>query len=289
MYRNTILSKRLSPPKYRNTRRNRSRVNTLETQSNALPVEAPDPLPSPAHRWSQWLGIELNVVSATEKTVSVVGGFLAMLLLIFVTGRVLDLSGATAVVASMGASAVLLFALPHGPLSQPWPVIGGHCLSALVGVACARWIGRPDLAAACAVALSIGVMHQLKCIHPPGGATALTAVLGGKAIHDLGFHFVLLPVLLNCVIMVALAVLINLGFHWRRYPAAWCKPAPSTGPADDSIVPSHEEVVAALRSLDVFVDVSEQDLIAIWRVLSEQQRLTSARKSLPPMERADWV
>lgn len=202
-----------------------------------------------------------------------------MLVLILVTGRILDLSGATAVVASMGASAVLLFALPHGQLSQPWPVIGGHCLSAMIGVACARWIGRPDLAAACAVGLSIGVMHQLKCIHPPGGATALTAVLGGNAIHAMGFHFVLLPVLLNSVVMVVLAVLINLGFHWRRYPAACCKPSPAGRITAGTHVPSHEEVVAALRSLDVFVDVSEQDLIEIWRVLSEQQALTAARKS----------
>lgn len=202
-----------------------------------------------------------------------------MLVLILVTGRILDLSGATAVVASMGASAVLLFALPHGQLSQPWPVIGGHCLSAMIGVACARWIGRPDLAAACAVGLSIGVMHQLKCIHPPGGATALTAVLGGNAIHAMGFHFVLLPVLLNSVVMVVLAVLINLGFHWRRYPAACCKPSPAGRLPAGTHVPSHEEVVAALRSLDVFVDVSEQDLIEIWRVLSEQQALTAARKS----------
>ena len=202
-----------------------------------------------------------------------------MLVLILVTGRILDLSGATAVVASMGASAVLLFALPHGQLSQPWPVIGGHCLSAMIGVACARWIGRPDLAAACAVGLSIGVMHQLKCIHPPGGATALTAVLGGNAIHAMGFHFVLLPVLLNSVVMVVLAVLINLGFHWRRYPAACCKPSPAARLTAGTHVPSHEEVVAALRSLDVFVDVSEQDLIEIWRILSEQQALTAARKA----------
>ncbi|MES2920291.1 MAG: HPP family protein [Verrucomicrobiota bacterium] len=261
-------------------------MNLPQIPSSAVPRDEPDAIPTSPNRWWRWLGIELNVVSTTEKTVSVVGGFLAMLLLVVVTGKVLDLPGATAVVASMGASAVLLFALPHGQLSQPWPVIGGQCLSALVGVACARWIGRPDLAAAGAVALSIGIMHQLKCIHPPGGATALTAVLGGKAIQDMGFHFVLLPVLLNSVMMVALAVVINLGFNWRRYPAACCKPSRTTKPTDGTHVPSHEEVVAALRSLDVFVDVSEQDLIEIWRILSEQRALTSVRKSLPESGRA---
>ncbi len=263
-----------------------AQVNLPQIPSSAVPRDEPDAIPTSPNRWWRWLGIELNVVSTTEKTVSVVGGFLAMLLLVVVTGKVLDLPGATAVVASMGASAVLLFALPHGQLSQPWPVIGGQCLSALVGVACARWIGRPDLAAAGAVALSIGIMHQLKCIHPPGGATALTAVLGGKAIQDMGFHFVLLPVLLNSVMMVALAVVINLGFNWRRYPAACCKPSRTTKPTDGTHVPSHEEVVAALRSLDVFVDVSEQDLIEIWRILSEQRALTSVRKSLPESGRA---
>ena len=80
-------------------------------------------------------------------------------------------------------------------------------------------------AAALAVALAIGAMHYLNCIHPPGGATALSAVIGGDAIHQLGFQYVLTPVLLNVIIVLIVAILFNYPFHWRRYPLALRKPA----------------------------------------------------------------
>src|SRR5690606_32619543 len=102
----------------------------------------------------------------------------------------------------------------HGQLSQPWPVLAGHMVSATIGVACAKWIAPVEVAAACAVGLSIGAMHGLKCIHPPGGATALTAVLGGPAVQALGFQFVLLPVAANAAFMVAAAVAYNRFFAW---------------------------------------------------------------------------
>lgn len=266
MYRTAILSKRLSsflrlsPP-----------VNSPEIESPAFAAGTRASLLAtlPKRVW-RWLGIELNVVSFTEKAVSGIGGFLAILSLILITGRVLDLTGSAAVIASMGASAVLLFALPHGQLSQPWPVIGGHVLSALIGVACARWIASPEVAAACAVGLAIAVMHQLKCIHPPGGATALTAVLGGQAVHEMGYHFVLLPVLLNCVVMVGLAVAINLAFRWRRYPVALRKATVIAPPHPGESIPTHDEIVAALRRMDLFVDVSEDDLIELCRILAER-------------------
>lgn len=209
------------------------------------------------------LGIELSAVSHREKLVSMLGGLVSILLLILVTRRFLGYSGATALVASMGASAVLLFAVPHGQLSQPWPVFAGHVLSALVGVTCARWIGVPEIAAAVAVSVSIGLMHQFKCIHPPGGATALTAVLGADAVQRLGFKFVVTPVMLNCGLMIATAVLFNAFFGWRRYPAflGRSKTPPSPGS------PTHEEILAALRSIDSFVDVNEDDLVRLSQLL----------------------
>lgn len=210
-------------------------------------------------RISDLLGIELNVVSAKEKIVATSGGAVAILLLCLIIDACIGLGRAPALVASMGASAVLLFAVPHGQLSQPWPVVGGHVLSALVGVACARWIPHPALASAAAVGLSIGVMHQLKCIHPPGGATALTAVLGGTTVHGLGFSYVVCPVLANAVVMVGVAVAFNAGFRWRRYPAAWCRHLP----ADARDGPGHEDVIAALKSMDLFIDLDEGDLLRL--------------------------
>ena len=104
----------------------------------------------------RWLGIELIEVSLTEKLVATLGGGLALLALVGITTQVVPDAGGRAVIASMGASAVLLFAVPHGALSQPWPVLGGHLLSAFIGVLCARSIDHPALAAACAVGLGVG-------------------------------------------------------------------------------------------------------------------------------------
>ena len=84
--------------------------------------------------------------------------------------------------APMGASAVLLFAVPASPLAQPWSILGGNTVSALVGVSCALLLGHTGLAASAAGALAIAAMFALRCLHPPGGAVAVTAVMGGQAV-----------------------------------------------------------------------------------------------------------
>ena len=170
-------------------------------------------------KWKEILGIELTPVSHAEKLVSALGGFAGIVSILLITGHFVG-SASALIVASMGASAVLLFAVPHGALSQPWPVLGGHVISAFIGVACASVIPQPHLAAGLAVGLAIGVMYYLRCIHPPGGATALSAVVGGESVHALGYQFIITPVLLNALVILAIAVLFNFLFAWRRYPAA---------------------------------------------------------------------
>ncbi|HSC89281.1 MAG TPA: HPP family protein [Polyangiaceae bacterium] len=128
--------------------------------------------------------------------------------------------GAGLLVASMGASAVLLFALPHGPLSQPWAVLAGHGSSAVVGVLCSALIQEPQLAGALAVGASIGLMQLLRCVHPPGGATALSAVIGGSDVHAMGLQYLFTPVLLNAGIILAVAFAFHSAPRGRRYPAA---------------------------------------------------------------------
>ncbi|WP_372585757.1 HPP family protein [Burkholderia vietnamiensis] len=120
-------------------------------------------------------------------------------------------------VAPMGASAVLLFAVPASPLAQPWSIVGGNLVAATVGVACAQWIADPITAAALAVALAIGGMFALRCVHPPSGAVALTAVLGGPAIHALGFGFVVVPIALQSAILLS-AALVYHALTGHRYP-----------------------------------------------------------------------
>ena len=233
----------------------------------------------------RWLGVELDEVSAVEKLVSAVGGGVAILVALLVCDRVIE-GGSILLVASMGASAVLLFAVPHGQLSQPWPVLVGHIASAAIGVACATVLGPTFLAAGAAVALAIGAMHLLKSIHPPGGATALTAVLGGPAIADMGFEFVLLPVALNAALMVLLAVAFNGLFPWRRYPAAFADlargPVDTTpGVIDDS---THRAVLDALREVDSFIDITEEDLIRLHRSLTAAERKQAGADDAPADE-----
>ncbi len=120
-------------------------------------------------------------------------------------------------IAPIGASAVLLFALPSSPLAQPWSILAGNILSAVVGVACAQLMGNTPIAAACAVAGAIGLMFATRCLHPPGGAIALSAVLGGTSIHALGFYYVLAPVGLNSLLLLLLAIAFN-NFTRHTYP-----------------------------------------------------------------------
>lgn len=222
---------------------------------------------------------DVRPVTHHEKLISALGGFIGILLVFWVSSRVLDLQGVALVVGSMGASAVLLFAVPHGSLSQPWPLLGGHLLSAAVGVTCARLVPEPVFAAALAVALSIAAMYYLRCIHPPGGATALVAVIGGPQVHALGYGYLLEPVLVNGVVILLVAVLVNYPFAWRRYPLCLTplhKPLPRH--ADEKCVIAHSDLVYALSELDSYIDVTEEDLLRIY-TLAVQHSIVPARGS----------
>lgn len=232
-----------------------------------------------SHSIKSLLDIETSPVSHAERLASIGGGFTSILLILLVSSYFVGTADASLIVASMGASAVLLFAVPHGLLSQPWPVFGGHMVSALVGVTCAQLVANPFLAAALAVGLAIGAMHYLRCIHPPGGATALTAVVGGAGVHELGYGFLVMPVLINVFVILIVAVLFNYPFAWRRYPAALQKrkTTPQVAETLNEGYPaiSHSDFVYALSEIDSFIDVTEQDLVRIYE-------LATRRKVHPP-------
>ena len=207
----------------------------------------------------------LNHARHGEKWISAVGGFIGILAVLWISGSVLDHHGAAMVIASMGATAVLLFAVPHGALSQPWPVLGGNLTSAFIGVTCAQQIADPHVAGAVAVGLAIVAMYYLRCLHPPGGATAFVAVLGGESVQQLGYGFLVTPVLENVLVILTVAVLVNLPFRWRRYPVGFALPVTVLEPAaEEKAVIAHSDLVYALSQLDSFIDVSEQDLIRIY-------------------------
>jgi CBS-domain-containing membrane protein len=211
------------------------------------------------------LGVAADSTVHAEKLISAAGGFIGILLVIWVSGHYLGLQGAAMLVASMGASAVLLFAVPGGALSQPWPLLGGQLVSALIGVSCAQAVPNMLVAGPLAVGLAIVAMYYLRCIHPPGGATALTAVMGGEQLHALGYQFVLTPVLLNALVLLIVAVLVNYAFPWRRYPAG-LRQAANLQKAEVHKQLSHADFQYALTGIGSYVDISEDELSKIYRL-----------------------
>lgn len=211
-----------------------------------------------------WLGVERDPGGAAELALSSLGTAAAIGAIYLISHHLLGLDGAVLLVASMAASAVLLFAVPHGQLSQPWPIVVGQVSSAAVGVAAARFLGHRELAALVAVGGAVVVMRLLKALHPPGAATALIAVVGGSAVRDLGFRFLLEPVLLNSVVLVAVGVLVHLPMPARRYPAHAARRAvPAGGPSEVG----DDELAAALREMDEFVDLSDDSLMELLRIV----------------------
>ncbi|EIS3740247.1 HPP family protein [Aeromonas hydrophila] len=169
-------------------------------------------------------------------------------------------------IAPMGASAVLLFAAPASPLAQPWSIVVGNGVSALMGVLSASLVVDPALAAALAVMLAIAAMFLTRSLHPPGGAVALTAVIGGEGIRQLGVGYVLLPVLLNSLLLLLLALCYNrlLG---RRYPNSGqaqphrhqtADPQPS-----ERVATQAADIDFALDKHGELLDISRQDLQAL--------------------------
>lgn len=220
-----------------------------------------------------WLGIEPEGAGHREKLLSGLGGVMGIGGIILVSQFFLDGQALPIIVASMGASAVLLFAAPHGKLSQPWNLIGGHLISAFVGVTIAHEVHLLPLAGALAVGLAITAMYYCHCIHPPGGASALVAVVGGPHIHQLGYEYLLFPVGFNVLVILSVAIGFNYFLRWRRYPVAW---APHRSLPKDPLKPSvqQRDLNYALRQLGSYIDVTEDDLETIYTLANEHAQMS---------------
>ncbi|WP_104203043.1 HPP family protein [Billgrantia saliphila] len=125
------------------------------------------------------------------------------------------------IVASFGATSVLLYAAPDSPFAQPRNVLLGSMLSALVGVGCFQLLGSTALAVTLAVSLSVLVMQLTHTVHPPGAAAALVAVIGGPPITALNWWYPLMPIGIGCSVMLLVAILVNNLARHRRYPRYW--------------------------------------------------------------------
>ena len=210
-----------------------------------------------------------TTVTHRERLISGVGGFFAIFITTLVVKYYIGVVSLPFMLASMGASTVLLLGAPHSPFAQPWAFMGGHLVSAFVGITCATTIPNLYLAAGLAVGLSIIAMYYLRCLHPPGGATALLMVIGDQKIHALGYHFMLMPLLLNLTILLSATLVINYLIPGRRYPVNMNHPDNAERHADNRDSPvklsfENQDLVAALREMDGYIDVSEEDLTRIY-------------------------
>lgn len=180
-------------------------------------------------------------------------------------------------IAPMGASAVLVFAVPASPLAQPWAVVGGNTLSALIAVVCVRWIGSPEYAVAPAVGLAIGLMFAMRCLHPPGGATALLMALNGVD----EARFALAPVLVNSMLLVLVGMVYNHATG-RAYPQVqW--PARRDGARDDEADAVDADLDKVLARYNQVLDISRDDL----KALLQDTQLSAYQRKLAHLRCSD--
>ena len=161
-------------------------------------------------------------VSLMEILWSWLGAFLGISVVAYCHYSLLGGTDAVMLIGSFGASAVLIYGAIKSPLAQPRNLVGGHVISALIGVTCFKLF--PDqtwLALSLAVSTAIAVMHATRTLHPPGGATALIAVIGSAKIHSLGYLYALIPVGVGAVAMLIVALVVNNLSRKRSYPEYW--------------------------------------------------------------------
>ncbi|MFD1036600.1 HPP family protein [Sphingomonas hankookensis] len=194
-----------------------------------------------------------------RRVVACIGAGIGIALTILVCGQFPSYgSDLPIIVAPLGASAVLVFAVPASPLAQPWPVVGGNILSTLVGVAMFRAIPNVTAAAGVAVGLAILVMSLARCLHPPGGAAALTAVIGGAGIHDAGYAFAFAPVGINSIALVAIGM-----FYHRMTALSYPHQPASPVTIQAAVEPGGvrlEDIDAALAETPDAFDIAREDL-----------------------------
>jgi len=213
-------------------------------------------------------------LSIKGKLLSVISSFIAILIVAWVTQK----SGMSAaypmIVASMGASAVILFIMPGSPLAQPWPLVGGHLVSAVIGITCAQLFANTIFASACASGGSVLAMLLLRCLHPPGAATALTPIIAGAPVNFMNYSFVLMPVGINVAVMLVMAIAINRWVLHHDYPTVH-HPADNKKHQYSTLIQpsqrigiSEQDLEQALENMDMFMDVSTEDLS---RLLTDAQ------------------
>lgn len=230
------------------------------------------------HSKIEWLNVlkpNFKLLPLNDRIICSMGAFIGLLISSCISWWVLGEINPW-YIAPMGASAILLFAVPASPLSQPWNIVVGNSIAALVGVLCYHLIPNLSLAFSTAVAISIVIMMSTDSLHPPSGAVAITAVLGGSAVHDLGYYFLFYPVLLNSILLLVVAIVFN-RLCGRQYPYVAQINQRTTDPTPTqkvSIQP--KDIQEVLDQQTELLDISEYDL---QKIILEAQAKANLRQN----------
>ncbi len=210
---------------------------------------------------AHWLGIQ-HRTPAWRLVLAFAGGAAGILAVAVILQHWLgDGAAVPLLIAPVGASAVLLFAVPASPLAQPWAIIGGNTVSALCGIGCLMLTGNVTIAAPLAVGSAIAMMSLARCLHPPGGACALTAVIGGHAVVAAGWSFAVVPVAADSTVLVLAGLAWHAatrGNYPHRVPAPAAQASAATGY-------SIADIDAVLAQYDELLDVGSEDLDRLFR------------------------
>ncbi|GGD38111.1 HPP family protein [Aureimonas glaciei] len=232
----------------------------------------PPPLPGdpPTRKPFRFFVPILAGATLRDRAIACVGAFIGICLTGFICSSALGRDPFLPfIVAPIGASAVLLFAVPASPLAQPWSIIGGNTVSALVGITVVHFVDDPMLAIGLSVALAIAAMSLTRCLHPPGGAAALTAVIGGPTVLAAGYAFAFVPIAVNSVVLVLLGLFFH-RFSSHSYPHV-PKAAPVNTHGTSDLPPAArvgfraEDIQGALADLGETFDIDPQDLDRLLR------------------------
>ena len=202
-----------------------------------------------------YFGQDQTNVTQLERYRAAGGAFIGLLFTMLAGHYLGGLAGLSdSMMASLGASALLVFVLPSSPLAQPWAVIGGNVVAAVIGIACVNLFDHPMLTAPVAVGLSILCMFVLRCLHPPAAAVAMITSLGSIS----GFQYALFPVLTDSVLLVVAGVIYN-NLTGKVYPHFW-RPVPMASQVEAS---HSKDIDAVLSRYNQVIDINRADLASL--------------------------
>lgn len=234
-------------------------------------------------RFLQLLGLyqpneqHLSAITLRHRLKVVAAAFVALLLVSQISQWYLAGSGHVLLLASMGASAVLLFGLPGSPLAKPAVFLWGHLLPATIGLTCSHLFSSFPLMAAATIAMVLFVMYLFEAMHPPGGATALVPVIATTTGHAPGLDFLLFPVGLNLLVMLGVSLLLQRYLRPQRLPGPGTPVTTDLPPLSRSQL-QHEDLQAAMDKFQSVLDISEADLVQLFSLAQQhaQSRQHSA-------------